>query len=204
MKLLPVLALTALLMSDCSQKNETPEKLPVLGTPILVNGDSVYPGIAPFVFLDQDSNEIKNETFADKIYVADFIFLSCATICPKMNMEMLKVYKAFETDNRVMFLSHTIDPVNDSIPRLKAFAGSLGVSSSKWHFVTGPVDSVYSLAEKSYFTAVYPDSADKSNYIHGGGLLLVDEKKMIRGVYDGTNSTETERLVKDIKTLLKE
>lgn len=176
-------------------------ELPVLNDP---QDETKVSAIASFTFTDQDSNRITDKTFDDKLYVTDFIFLSCVAICPKMNTEMLKVYKAFEANDKVLFLSHTIDPEHDSIPLLKKFSDNLGISSAKWHFVTGHVDSIYTIAEKSYFTSAYPDSADKSSFIHGGGLLLVDKYKHIRGVYDGTNPAETERLVKDIKLLLKE
>lgn len=185
------------ILASCSEG-----KLPVLGKS--ASTDDKAPTIPVFTFVNQDKIKVTQQTFNDKIYVADFIFLSCATICPKMNMEMLKTYKAFENDNRVLFLSHTIDPEHDSIPRLKAFAENLGVSSKKWHFVTGNADSIFSIAEKNYFTSAYPDSTDKRNFIHGGGLLLVDKNKHIRGVYDGTDAIETERLIRDIKLLLKE
>lgn len=191
------LILISFLIGACSE-----EKLPVLGKS--GSNDKNAPRIPFFTFVNQDKTEVTSQTFKDKIYVADFIFLSCATICPKMNMEMLKTYKAFETDNRVLFISHTIDPAHDSIPLLKAFAENLGVSSKKWHFVTGNADSIFSIAEKNYFTSAYPDSADKRNFIHSGGLLLVDKNKHIRGVYDGTDANETERLIGDIKLLLKE
>lgn len=181
----------------------TNSELPVLGNPDGGKEDPA-PTIPAFSFINQDNKLVTDKTFDTKIYVADFIFLSCATICPKMNIEMLKVYKAFEKDERVLFISHTIDPEHDSVPQLKAFANELHVSSQKWNFVTGNRDSIYSLALNNYFTTAYPDSTDKNNFIHGGGLLLVDKDKHIRGVYDGTNETETERLIKDIKLLLKE
>ncbi len=181
----------------------TDEHLPVLNDP-KENNPSKKHSIPPFSFVDQDNLIVTEKTFTGKVYVADFIFLSCPTICPKMNLEMLKVYKAFEHDDRVLFISHTIDPKNDSIPLLKAFAESLGVSSAKWHFVTGNVDSIYSIAQKNYFTEAYPDSTDHKNFIHGGGLLLVDKNRHIRGVYDGTDETETVRLIEEIKILTKE
>lgn len=186
------------MLQSCNSK-----QLPVLGNP---EGGKENPAsvIPSFSFINQENKVVTDKTFDDKIYIADFIFLSCGTICPKMNVEMLKVYKAFDKDERVLFISHTVDPEHDSIPQLKAFATELGVSSKKWHFVTGNKDSIYKLALENYFTSAYPDSADKNNFVHGGGLLLVDKEKHIRGVYDGTNEIETERLIKDIKTLIKE
>lgn len=179
-------------------------RLPILGNPVIEGTDTVYPSIANFRFMDQDSNTVTNETFGNKIYVADFIFLSCPTICPKMTSEMHKVYLPFQTDDRVAFLSHTIDPEHDTIPRLKAYAQSLGVSSRKWHFVTGSQDSIISLSENSYYSAAFPDSTAPGGFTHSGGLLLIDKNRHIRGVYNSTKSEETERLIKDIQSLLKE
>ena len=179
-------------------------KLPFFGEPKLINGDSVYPTIQNFTFIDQENKVITNNTFKDKIYVADFIFLSCPSICPKMNESMLNAYKAFEMNNNVLFLSHTIDPEHDSISKLKSYAENLKVNPNKWHFVTGSKDSIYHISEKSYFSAAYQDSTAPGGYTHSGGLLLIDKSRHIRGVYDGTNSAETERLISDIKTLLKE
>jgi len=180
------------------------KKLPYLGNPGVSGETSTYPKIPDFSFTDQENKAITAASFANKIYVADFIFLSCSTICPLMNTEMLKVYNEFDKDDRVVFLSHTIDPANDSIQKLKAFADNLNVSSNKWHFVTGNKDSIYKIAERDYFTTAYPDSLDKDGLLHGGGLLLIDKNKNIRGVYDGTDPNETERLILDIKQLLKE
>lgn len=192
----------AVLVFFCSCEANT-EHLPVLSNPNFPN-DTNKLLIQQFSFIDQDSTIVTNETFANKIYVADFIFLSCPTICPIMNVEMLKVYKAFEKNEEVLFLSHTIDSINDSIPRLKEFAKSIGVTSSRWHFVTGNTDSIYKIASESYLTAAAMDSTAEGNFAHGGGLVLVDGFKRIRGVYDGTDSLETKRLIKDIKILLME
>jgi protein SCO1/2 len=182
----------------------TGKKLPIIGHPILTGKDTIYSTIKPFTFLSQDSAVVTGKTFDNKIYVADFIFLSCTSICPIMTSEMKKVYEVFKTNPNICFLSHTIDPGNDTIPRLKAFAESLGVDGHKWFFVTGEKDSIYSIAENSYFATAYPDKSSPGNYIHSGGLLLVDIHKHIRGVYDGTNPKETERLITDLKILLNE
>lgn len=192
----------AVLVFFCSCEANT-EHLPVLSNPNFPN-DTNKLLIQQFSFIDQDSTIVTNETFANKIYVADFIFLSCPTICPIMNVEMLKVYKAFEKNEDVLFLAHTIDSLNDTIPRLKEFAKSIGVTSSRWHFVTGNTDSIYKMATESYLTAAAADSTAEGNFAHGGGLVLVDGYKRIRGVYDGTDSLETKRLIKDIKILLME
>lgn len=191
---------TLLLFVACQQNN----RLPFLGEPEQVGDSTVYPAIADFSFLNQDSQLVNNQLLADKIYVADFIFLSCPTICPVMTREMYKAYEAFEQDNRVVFVSHTIDPVRDTIPRLKSYAENLGAKSGKWHFLTGSQDEIIELAEKSYFATALPDSTAPGGFVHSGGLLLIDRNRHIRGVYNGTKPEETERLINDIKILLKE
>jgi protein SCO1/2 len=190
-----------ILLSSCIQPARP---LPILGNPIITGKDTVYPTIASFSFTNQDGETVTNKTFDNTIYVADFIFLSCPTICPKMTQEMHNTYLSFATNKQVQFISYTIDPVHDSVPRLKAFAKNLGVSSARWHFVTGNQDSIINLAEHSYFATAYPDSTSSGGFTHSGGLLLVDKNRCIRGVYNGTKPEETERLINDIKTLLKE
>ncbi|GAB4450392.1 MAG: hypothetical protein Fur0028_05870 [Bacteroidales bacterium] len=164
----------------------------------------MYPTIPAFKFINQDSIEVTEKTFDGKIYIADFIFLSCPTICPKMTNEMIKVYQTYKSNPNILFISHTIDPEHDSIPRLKSYAENLGIDPTKWFFVTGNKDKIYSLAEESYFATAYADNTAPGGYVHSGGLLLVDKNKHIRGVYDGTNPKETERLKADIKILLNE
>jgi protein SCO1/2 len=189
---------------SCIEREIKKQKLPFLGEPIIRGKDSIFPTIQNFTFINQDSNIVNNSTFSNKIYVADFIFLSCPSICPKMNTEMLKVYSEFENNDTILFLSHTIDPDRDSISRLKKYSQNINVKSSKWHFVTGNKDSIYKLAEHSYFSNAYEDSLAEGGYVHSGGLLLIDKNRHIRGVYDGTDELETVRLINDIRVLLKE
>ncbi|WP_396191796.1 SCO family protein [Flavobacterium sp.] len=189
-----------LITIGCSQK---PKRLPFLGNPIIKGNDTLYPKIKDFSFIDQDSIVVTNKTFENKIYVADFIFLSCPTICPKMHTELSSVYNIYKNNPNILFLSHTIDPEHDTIERLKAYTKSNKISN-KWHFVTGNRDSIYSIATKSYFATAYKDSKEPGGYVHSGGFLLIDKNRHIRGVYDGTNPEETKRLIRDIKVLLSE
>jgi protein SCO1/2 len=195
------LPLVVILLIGCKETSPT---LPILGEPTIAGNDTIYPTIANFSFINQDSNLVTNQTFENKVYVADFIFLSCPTICPKMTREMYSAYLHFAKDDRVLFISHTINPERDSVPELKIYAKSIGVSSDKWHFVTGNQDSILKLSEDSYFTAAYPDSTSPGGFSHSGGLLLVDKNRHIRGVYNGIKPEETQRLLKDIQTLLNE
>lgn len=185
---------------SCSKKED---KLPYLGNPVVKNNDTTFPKIGSFRFINRDNSIITNSTFENKIYVADFIFLSCPTICPKMTSELKSVYEIYKSNPNVYFLSHTIDPERDTIDKLKLYAESMNLNSN-WYFVTGKKEDVLNIAEKSYFTVAYSDANEPGGLVHGGGFILVDGKGHIRGVYDGTNSTETKRLIKDIKILLKE
>jgi|SRR5690554_6258609 len=201
MKVLIVIVFIYSFLIGCTN---TQTELPFLGNPIITNTDTIYPAIPAFEFINQDSLKVTNHTFDDKIYVADFIFLNCPTICPIMNTEMLSVYHEFSSTPDLLFLSHTIDPKNDSIPRLKSHADNLNIDNEKWHFVTGEKKAIYTIAEDHYYTTAYADSTAPGGFIHSGGFLLIDKNKNIRGVYDGTNPDETMRLISDIKILLNE
>ena len=164
--------------------------------------DTVYMQIPPFKFLNQDSVYITEAAFKDKIYVADFFFTSCTTICPTMHRNLKTVFDAFKDNNDVMFLSHTIDFKYDKPSRLKSYAEKLGVDGPKWQFVYGSKDEVYKLAEKSYLVAVGEDSTAKDGYIHQGYLVLIDKDRHIRGAYDGMETAQVEKLKEDMQTLL--
>jgi protein SCO1/2 len=186
-----------LLAAGCSKT----KPLPVFGERKVAGTDTVYHTIAPFSFLNQDSSRVTAETFRDKIYVADFFFTSCRTICPKMKTQMLRVYEATRQMPDVLILSHTIDPVYDDVSRLRDFAGRLGVQSNKWHFVTGHQDSIYHLAQTSYFATAMEDKTEPDGFIHSGSFLLIDKQRRIRGKYDGTQEQDVNRLIGDIKRL---
>ncbi len=181
-----------------------PKKLPILGERTFVNGDSVYHTIPDFSFVDQDSNEVTNKTYEGKIYVADFFFTTCPTICPIMKTQMLRIYDKFKDNPEVGILSHTIDPRHDSVAVLKAYAKRLGVSGNFWHFVTGNRDKIYELGQKEYYVTAGEDSTAAGGIIHSGAFILVDKKRRVRGMYDGTQEKEVSRLMKDMNVLLKE
>lgn len=185
---------------SCKEKQE---KLPVLGNPEIKDGETVYPKIKDFSFTNQDSLIITNSTFEGKAYVADFIFLSRPTICPIMHTHMKSVYQHYKDNPDISFLSHTIDPDRDTVKRLKNFSERQEIDGN-WHFVTGNRDSIMNIAIESYFTTAYPDSNEPDGFVHGGGFLLIDKNRHIRGVYDGTDPIDIARLIDDIKILLKE
>lgn len=187
------------LMVSCESKT-----LPILGNRYAEGGDTIYHTIAPFSFVDQDSSIISKATVEGKIYVADFFFTSCRTICPIMKSQMLRVYEATKQMDDVLLLSHTIDPEYDTVALLHDFAWRLGVESSKWHFVTGEKDSIYKVAQASYFATALEDKTEPDGFIHSGAFLLVDKRGRIRGKYDGTKEPDVDRLIADIKRLRSE
>ncbi|GAB1446051.1 MAG: SCO family protein [Cyclobacteriaceae bacterium] len=188
------------LISSCT-KTEKP--LPIFGQREVVNGDTVYHKIAKFQFVDQDSAIVTNDTFKDQIYVADFFFTTCRTICPIMKTQMLRVYEATANMPDVKLLSHTIDPKYDTVALLHEFAKRLGVSSDRWHFVTGAQDSIYKIAQTSYFATAMEDKSEPDGFIHSGAFLLIDKDQRIRGKYDGTKEDDVNRLLEDINRLRK-
>lgn len=184
-------------------------ELPILGKheyeTVEVNGeektDTIFYRIPEFDLLDQDSNLISRTSTSGKVYVADFFFTSCPTICPKMKRNMFDLYQGLEGEDNVIFLSHSIDPKRDSVPKLKKYAESLGVSSDRWHFMTGEKDELYDLA-KAYMVSAAEDPKAPGGYIHSGAFILIDQEGRIRGYYDGTLPEDTELLKNDIKKLL--
>jgi protein SCO1/2 len=191
-----------LVLAACTQKKT--ERLPIFGERTVVGNDTVYHTIPKFKFVDQDSAMITNETFRNKIYVADFFFTSCRTICPIMKTQMLRVYDSIQHDPDVLLLSHTIDPSYDTVALLQDFARRLGVKSDKWHFVTGIQDSIYRVAQTGYFATAMEDKSEPDGFIHSGAFLLIDKEKRIRGKYDGTKDDDVNRLLTDIRRLRKE
>jgi protein SCO1/2 len=192
--------------------NSTPTKLPILGdkTPIqkMVNGkmvvDTLYKTIPPFRYLDQDSIYFSNANTRGKIYVADFFFTSCPTICPIMQKNLSHLVDAFKADSGIYFLSYSIDPIHDTPKRLKRYSAQLGQSHAHWYFLTGNRDSTYSLAEKGYYVTAKSDTTAPGGFVHSGAFILVDKKGRIRGTYDGTVDEDVNHLNQDLITLKNE
>jgi protein SCO1 len=180
------------------------QKLPVFGEKDVIGTDTVYHTIGNFRLLNQDSAVVTNETLRGKIYVTDFFFTSCRTICPIMKTQMFRVYESIEDDPEVLLVSHTIDPEYDTVALLRDYAERLGVTTDKWHFLTGNKDSIYYLAQTSYFATAMEDEAQPDGFIHSGAFLLIDKRGRIRGKYDGTKEEEVNQLLEDVKVLKKE
>ena len=189
----------------CGDNAPTNEPLPIIGERLGItqNGDTIYPIIPNFTFVDQNNDTVRNADFEGKIYVADFFFTHCPTICPKVTAQMLRVYTEFKDSSAVRLIAHSIDPKRDSVGRLRDYAEKLGVKAPKWRFVTGARDSIYSLAD-NYFSVAKEDPKSEGGFDHSGRLILVDKKRRVRSFCDGTDAEDVDRFMTDIKRLLKE
>ncbi len=165
---------------------------------------SKYHTIADFSFVNQNGDTITQKNYEGKIYVADFFFTTCGSICPKMTTNLADVQKAVLNNSEVMLLSHTVFPEIDSIPVLKAYAVKHGVVDSKWNLVTGDKKELYTMARKSYLAVKLGRPDQLYDMVHTENFVLVDKKRRVRGFYDGTNKEEIKRLLEDIDFLSKE
>lgn len=165
--------------------------------------------IADFAFVNQNGDTITQDDYKGKIYVADFFFTTCPTICPIMTDNMVWLQGKIKNDPRVMLLSHSVTPDIDSVPVLKAYAEKKGVIDSKWNLVTGDKKDIYYIARKSYLAVKTADSSELYDMVHTENFILVDSEGRIRGFYNGTNldkdiegEKNVEELLEDINWLL--
>lgn len=159
--------------------------------------------VADFSLINQNGETITQENYKDKIYVADFFFTRCTTICPIMTDNMVKLQNEFLNNDTIMFLSLSVTPNIDSVSVLREYAIKKGVIDAKWNVTTGNKKHIYELARKSYFAVVEQGDGGLQDFIHTTNFVLVDKKKQLRGIYDGTDNKEIKRLIDDIKGLIK-
>ncbi|RXG14376.1 protein SCO1/2 [Leeuwenhoekiella aestuarii] len=159
-----------------------------------------YHKIADFKLVNQNGDTITQDDYPG-IYVADFFFTTCQTICPIMTDHMLHIQEQLKDDASVKLLSHTVIPATDTVAQLKRYALAKGVDDSKWNLVTGPKKEIYELARKSYLAVKTQGNGDKYDMIHTENFMLIDSKKRIRGFYDGTDPEAIEQLLEDIAIL---
>lgn len=185
------------------------KKLPVY-QPDMVNAELVdttvqyirkYHKIADFKLVNQNGDTITQDFYKDKIYIADFFFTTCLTICPVMTNHMIEIQEKIKNDPEVMLLSHTVFPKTDSVPVLKKYAEEKGVIDSKWNLVTGDKKQIYELARKSYLATKSAGDGGPYDMIHTENFILVDKKQQIRGFYDGTDPEAIEQLMADLQVL---
>lgn len=196
------------LFSACTSEQQ---KLPIYGQrePVEknINGravvDTIYHTIPDFRFLNQDSTALTQDFFEGKIYITNFFFTYCPSICPTMQRNTLKVYEKYKNDDRIAFLSHSIDFKNDQPHVLKAYADRLGVDNDQWQFVNGSKADIYGIAEQ-YMVYATEDANAPGGYDHQSYLVLIDKERRIRGAYDGTELDQVDNLLRDIEVLLAE
>jgi len=177
--------------------------LPILSRQVEKDGVLIHQEIPAFSFVNQDSQMITNETFHEKAYVVDFFFTSCPTICPTLAQQMLRIHDRFETEAGLVLLSHTIDPKRDTVAKLAHYARNLGVSSERWHFVTGEKSELFGIAD-DYFNIVVENDDVPEGLDHSGRLVLVDKNKHIRAFCNGTDPKEVDQFMVKIQQLLTE
>ncbi|WP_163409377.1 SCO family protein [Flavobacterium ajazii] len=165
---------------------------------------SKYHTIADFSFINQNGDTITQKNYEGKIYVADFFFTTCGSICPKMTTNLEEVQKAVLNNPKVMLLSHTVFPETDSVSVLKSYAIKHGVVDSKWNLVTGDKKEIYTIARKSYLAVKLGRPDQLYDMVHTENFVLVDQKRRVRGFYDGTDKEDIKRLLEDINFLCEE
>ncbi len=188
---------------------QPPKKLPVY-QPNMVNSELVdsslqfkkkYHRIADFSLTNQNGRTITQEDYKGTIYIADFFFTTCPTICPIMTKNMADIQQKIMKDQEVLLLSHSVTPEIDSVAQLKKYAVEKGVNDSKWNLVTGDKKQIYELARKSYMAVKTDGDGGPFDMIHTENFILVDKERQVRGFYDGTDKEEITRLLKDLEVL---
>ncbi|MAZ50210.1 MAG: SCO family protein [Flavobacteriaceae bacterium] len=203
-----LLAILVVFMSSCSQliKKELPVFNPSDFDPKLVDTSlrkvNQNHTVKDFNLTNQNGVKISSKDYENKVYVVDFFFTRCPSICPIMTDNMLLIQDEFINDDQIMLLSLSVTPEIDSVSVLKNYAIEKGINDLKWNITTGSKKHIYDLARKSYFAVVDQGDGDLQDFIHTPNFILVDKKKQIRGIYDGTELNEVTRLIEDIHTLI--
>ncbi len=203
-----------LVLSNCALKKDREEQLPYYTTPdftphwiedITEVEKEIPHRIGNFSFSDQENRIVSQEDVKGKIHVANFFFTTCPSICPKMTIQFESIQKAFKKDDELVLLSYSVTPWIDSTEKLKKYAEFYNIIPGKWHLLTGKKSEIYELARKSYFAEEEIGfTKDSTEFLHTEHFILVDQSGRIRGIYNGTLSLETERLIGDIRILQSE
>lgn len=196
-------------LSSCKPTGPVIDPLPIIGDATfdttVVGGktkvDTILHQVADFSLTDQTGATITQKNLDNKMYVADFIFTTCHSICPVMSDQMQRVYETYKKDSNIVFVSHTVDPEGDSVPVLAAYAARHGALAGKWYFLTGDKKQLYDLARESYLISATIGDGGPDDFVHSQFFALVDKNKHIRGMYDGTDSVQVNKLMGDIEIL---
>lgn len=205
-----ILALTSIVILALFYNALKPKEKLAIYQPSMVNYELVdstlqhkkkFHKIAPFSLTNQNGLTVTEKDYMNKIYVADFFFTTCPSICPKMTENMGLIQENIKTDNQVLLLSFSVTPEIDSVQQLKRYAIQKGVIDSKWNLLTGDKKEIYELARKSYLAVKSNGDGGEHDMIHTENFILVDPEKRIRGFYDGTDTNAMDELLSDIKVL---
>jgi protein SCO1/2 len=205
-----ILALTSIAILALFYDALKPKEKLTIYQPSMVNYELVdstlqhkkkFHKIAPFSLTNQNGLTVTEKDYMNKIYVADFFFTTCPSICPKMTANMVLIQENIKTDNQVLLLSFSVTPEIDSVQQLKSYAIEKGVIDSKWNLLTGNKKEIYELARKSYLAVKTDGDGGEHDMIHTENFILVDPEKRIRGFYDGTDINAMDELLSDIKVL---
>lgn len=205
-----VFSIISMIIMALFYKALQPKKTLTIYQPSMVNSDLVdstlqhvkkYHTIADFSLTNQNGRTITQKDYEGKIYIADFFFTTCPTICPIMTKNMASIQEQIKANDEVLLLSHSVTPVIDSVPQLKKYALEKGVIDAKWNLVTGDKKQIYELARKSYLAVKTDGDGGPYDMIHTENFILIDKERRIRGFYDGTKTEEVERLMEDLEVL---
>lgn len=191
-------------VSDTDKSEELVQNLPFLGPHEVEGSDTLYYEIPKFSFINQNGNEISHQQYFGKIYVADFFFSTCPTICPIMSSQMARLQvliKKAGLQDSIMLISHSVDPIHDTPEVLLAYSQKLGADLSNWNFVTGDTADIYYQGKHGYLISALPDSTAPGGFLHSDQFILIDQNRHIRGYYDGTSSAEVDKLLSHIQFL---
>ncbi|WP_026463109.1 SCO family protein [Adhaeribacter aquaticus] len=172
--------------------------------PVVQNGDTLFQKVPDFKLTSQTGKSISQADLDNSVYVANFFFASCKDVCKKMSTQLSRVQEAFLQDPSVKIVSYTVDPERDSVGTLRKYAQTYDADSTKWYFLTGPKPAIYQLAQQGYKLAVMEAPSVTPDFIHSEKFILVDKQKHVRGIYDGTKPEDVDRLITEIRLLLKE
>jgi len=190
-----------LILLSCTQESNEP--LPILGEREVVNGDTLYHQIPEYSYINQDGIIVTHDSLKDFIYLSDFFFTSCPSICPVVKKQMLRLYDKYKDNDKIRLVSHTIDPKRDTPEKLKKYARDLKVDDRKWMFLTGVKEELLDMADE-YFVTAYEDPDAPGGFDHSGLILLVDTNRHIRAFAQGTDPEDVTELFGDIEKLLDE
>jgi protein SCO1/2 len=188
----------------CNQQKNSETLLPILGEKKANGKDTVYHQIAAFKLINQAGDTITENTTKGKLYVANFFFATCQSICPEMSSHLKEVQAAFLNDDDVLMLSHSVNPLHDTVEVLSKYAKIYGAKTNKWHLLTGNKKEIYDLAKTSYLVNAIEDDGSPEGFLHSELFLLIDTRGRIRGMYDGTYAPDVQKLIQDITLLKKE